>query len=144
MNLRFANNPRRRRSSALETLSNILLGRQLQVSCSNTSTEKKCQSPSDVQHTLSAAVPFGIIPQENSITGSVVETYNVLRGPVVGQETFVRGATVFAVKHSLVARRGVKLENIERVLSHEQVRSCRLSLDSISRSPRLWASASCG
>lgn len=68
-------------------------------------------------------MPFGIIPQENSINGSVVETYNVLRLPAIGQETFVRGATVFAVKHNLVTRRGVKLENIEKVLSHEQVRS---------------------
>jgi len=74
----------------------------------------------DVQQTLSTAVPFGIIPQENSINGSVVETYNVLRLPAIGQETFVRGATVFAVKHNLVTRRGVKLENIEKVLSHEQ------------------------
>lgn len=77
----------------------------------------------DVQETLSAIVPFGIIPQENSTNGSVVETYNVLRVPAVGQETFVRGVTVFRVKHSLVTRRGVKLENIEKVLSHEQVRS---------------------
>jgi prephenate dehydratase len=74
----------------------------------------------DVQQTLSVVVPFGIIPQENSINGSVVETYNVLRIPAVGQETFVRGVTVFAVKHSLVTRRGVKLEHIETILSHEQ------------------------
>ncbi|KAI9572877.1 Prephenate dehydratase-domain-containing protein [Boletus coccyginus] len=74
----------------------------------------------DVQQTLSVVVPFGIIPQENSINGSVVESYNVLRIPAVGQETFVRGVTVFAVKHSLVARRGVKLENVEKILSHEQ------------------------
>jgi prephenate dehydratase len=79
------------------------------------------QSSSDVQQTLSVVVPFGIIPQENSINGSVVETYNVLRIPAVGQETFVRGVTVFAVKHSLVTRRGVKLEHIETILSHEQV-----------------------
>lgn len=69
-------------------------------------------------------MPFGIIPQENSINGSVVESYNVLRIPAVGQETFVRGVTVFAVKHSLVARRGVKLENVGKILSHEQVSSC--------------------
>ena len=70
---------------------------------------------------MSAAVPFGIIPQENSTNGSVVETYNVLRSSAVGQATFVRGATVLRVKHSLVTRRGVKLKDIEKVLSHEQV-----------------------
>lgn len=69
-------------------------------------------------------MPFGVIPQENSINGSVVETYNVLRVPVVGQETFVRGVTVLGVKHCLVIRQGVKMENIENVLSHEQVCSC--------------------
>ncbi|KAF9240869.1 Prephenate dehydratase-domain-containing protein [Melanogaster broomeanus] len=66
----------------------------------------------DVQRTLSAEVPFGIIPQENSINGSVVETYNLLRDPAVGRETFVRGLHV--------VRQGVKLEDVENVLSHEQ------------------------
>lgn len=69
-------------------------------------------------------MPFGVIPHENSINGSVVETYNILRIPVIGQEIFVRGITVFQVKHSLVIRRGVKMENIKNVLSHEQVCSC--------------------
>lgn len=108
---------------------------------------EKSQSSSDVQQTLSAAVPFGLIPQENSINGSVVETYNILRIPAVGQETFVRGVTVFGVKHSLVTRRGVKLENIEKVLSHEQVRSCDEIIgirDSISRWFRHWDSAGNG
>lgn len=79
---------------------------------------------SDVQQSLSAVVPFGVIPQENSTNGSVVETYNVLRIPVVGEENFVRGVTVLGVKHCLVIRRGVKMEDIENVLSHEQVCSC--------------------
>ncbi|KAF9229393.1 PDT-domain-containing protein [Gyrodon lividus] len=74
----------------------------------------------DVQQTLSADVPFGIIPQENSINGSVVETYNLLRTPAVGRESFVRGYTVLAIQHSLVVRQGVKIEDIENVLSHEQ------------------------
>ncbi|KAH0838383.1 Prephenate dehydratase-domain-containing protein [Lanmaoa asiatica] len=81
---------------------------------------EESQSLSDVQQTLSAAVPFGIVPQENSTNGTVIETYNVLRIPGVGQENFVRGVTVIGVKHSLVIRRGVKMENIEHVLSHEQ------------------------
>ncbi|KIJ68343.1 hypothetical protein HYDPIDRAFT_82790 [Hydnomerulius pinastri MD-312] len=74
----------------------------------------------DVQQTLSASVPFGLIPQENSINGSVVETYNLLRIPAVGIKTFVRGFTSLGIQHSLVVRQGVKIGDIEHVLSHEQ------------------------
>lgn len=74
----------------------------------------------DVQQALSVDVPFGIIPQENSINGSVVETYNLLRDPAVGRDCIVRGYTVLGIQHSLVVRRGVKMEDVENVLSHEQ------------------------
>ncbi|KAF8844011.1 PDT-domain-containing protein [Paxillus ammoniavirescens] len=74
----------------------------------------------DVQQALSVDVPFGIIPQENSINGSVVETYNLLRDPAIGRDCIVRGYTVLGIQHSLVVRRGVKMEDVENVLSHEQ------------------------
>lgn len=95
-------------------------------------------------------MPFGLIPQENSTNGSVIETYNILRVPAFGQETFVRGATVLEVKHSLVTRRGVKLEDIETVMSHEQVRRRHghHHLDGVSHltitSSRLWDNAESG
>lgn len=73
-----------------------------------------------VFQSLSPDVPFGIVPQENSTYGSVIETYNLLRDPTIGQNNFIRGYTVLAIRHCLVVRQGVKLENIDHVLSHEQ------------------------
>ncbi|KII93555.1 hypothetical protein PLICRDRAFT_152397 [Plicaturopsis crispa FD-325 SS-3] len=74
----------------------------------------------DVFNAVSSEVPFGMIPQENSIFGSVIETYNLLRQPKMGQDIFVRGEATLGVKHCLLVRKGVKLEQIRRVLSHEQ------------------------
>lgn len=78
---------------------------------------------SDVFDAVSSEIPLGLIPQENSIHGSVIETYNVLRLPEAGETKFVRGEITLAVSHCLIVRQGVQLENIRRVLSHEQVRA---------------------
>ncbi|KAG6337335.1 hypothetical protein ID866_1760 [Astraeus odoratus] len=74
----------------------------------------------DVFESLSPCLPIGVVPQENSTNGSVVETYNFLRTSSVGQSIFIRGHTVLAIQHCLIVRHGVKLEDIEHVLSHEQ------------------------
>jgi len=63
----------------------------------------------------------GIIPQENSIHGIVIETYDLLRSPDVGREVFVRGEVTIAIQHCLITRKGVALKDVKRVLSHEQV-----------------------
>jgi len=63
---------------------------------------------------------FCVIPAENSIFGSVTETYDLLRGSEVGKETFIRGECQIGVRHCLVVRKGVKLGDIMRVASHEQ------------------------
>lgn len=63
---------------------------------------------------------YGVVPQENSIFGSVIETYDSLR--YAG--TFVRGETSLRIDHCLLARKGATLGDVKTVLSHEQVRTC--------------------
>ncbi|KAJ6513895.1 PDT-domain-containing protein [Mycena vitilis] len=59
----------------------------------------------------------GVVPQENTIFGSVIETYDGLRAQNAG---FVRGEVVLEVQHCLLVRRGVKREDIRYIKSHEQ------------------------
>ncbi|KAJ6546461.1 Prephenate dehydratase-domain-containing protein [Mycena vulgaris] len=65
----------------------------------------------------SKATDAGVVPQENSIFGSVIETYDALRRGNVGA---VQGEIVLEVQHCLLARRGVKREDIRSIKSHEQ------------------------
>ena len=60
-----------------------------------------------------------MVPQENSTFGSVIETCNALRGFHPG---FVRGEVLLKIDHCLLVRKGVKLDEIRKVMSHEQVR----------------------
>ena len=85
----------------------------------------KCAQPlqasTAVCESISEEIPFGVIPQENTIFGAVIEAYDVLRAPAVGKEVFVRGEITLPVQHCLMARKGVKFEDIEKIVSHEQV-----------------------
>lgn len=69
---------------------------------------------------VSSTVPLAVIPQENSIFGPVTETGDLLRLPVVGKDIFITGETILSIQHCLVVRKGVKLEQIQTILSHEQ------------------------
>ncbi|EDR15630.1 uncharacterized protein LACBIDRAFT_300746 [Laccaria bicolor S238N-H82] len=71
----------------------------------------------DVFSSLSPSVPLGVVPQENSTFGSVIETCNALRGSHPG---FVRGEVLLKIDHCLLVRKGVKLDEIRKVMSHEQ------------------------
>ncbi|KAI0361194.1 PDT-domain-containing protein [Trametes cingulata] len=77
-------------------------------------------SITEVFGAVSADIPFAVIPQENSVYGTVIDTYDALRRPEAGESVFVRGELTLAVKHCLVVRKGVQLENVQRVISHEQ------------------------
>jgi len=74
----------------------------------------------DVYNALSSSVHFAVLPSENTIHGAVVESYNALRSETLGRENYVRGQIVIPINHCLVVRTGVKLDDIECVLSHEQ------------------------
>ena len=77
----------------------------------------------DVFKTLGPEIPLGVVPKENSIFGSVIETYDTLKET---PGSFIRGETILKVEHCLLVRKGVKLCDIRRVMSHEQVRSTGL------------------
>lgn len=76
---------------------------------------------SDVYRSVrSGECPVGLVPQENSIHGIVIETYDFLRVPDFGREVFVRGEVAIPIQHCLITRKGVALEDVKRVFSHEQ------------------------
>lgn len=59
---------------------------------------------------------FGVVPLENSVAGSINETYDLLsRG-----KAFVVGEVVVAVDHALLALPGTRLEDVKRISSHPQ------------------------
>ncbi|KAF5375245.1 hypothetical protein D9758_000184 [Tetrapyrgos nigripes] len=70
----------------------------------------------DVVESLSD-LDCAVVPQENTIFGSVVETYNALR---ILQHGFIRGEITLEIQHCLVTRKGVGLSDIDCVMSHEQ------------------------
>jgi prephenate dehydratase len=59
---------------------------------------------------------YGLVPLENSLAGSINETYDLLsRG-----RAFVVGEVVVAVDHALLALFGTRLEDVKRIASHPQ------------------------
>lgn len=66
---------------------------------------------------------MGLVPQENSIHGIVIEVYDILRVPEFGRDAFVRGEVTINIQHCLITRKGVALKDVKRILSHEQVRT---------------------
>jgi len=63
------------------------------------------------------AVEFGVIPLENSLTGSIHENYDHLRH----YDLKIVGEIKLRIMHHLLARPGASVDAIRRVLSHPQV-----------------------
>ena len=71
---------------------------------------------------------FGVLPIENSAHGSVTKVYDLMRSH---RFSIVR-AVKLHVHHHLMARKGVRLEDIRAVLSHEQaIGQCSIFLDGL-------------
>ncbi|HXX93234.1 MAG TPA: 3-deoxy-7-phosphoheptulonate synthase [Planctomycetota bacterium] len=64
----------------------------------------------------SGEVPYGILPVENSLGGSIHQNYDLL----VENDLHIVGETKLRVVHSLIANRGVKVADIRRIYAHPQ------------------------
>lgn len=69
-----------------------------------------------VEDVLSGKADYGVLPVENSTMGSVVTTVDLL----AKNDLFIVGEYVLPICHNLAAVPGTKLEDIEKIYSHEQ------------------------
>lgn len=80
----------------------------------------------------SGAADWGVIPIENSLTGSIKENYDLLADRAL---TLV-GETIVAVRHCLMALPGQRLSEIRQVLSHPQgLEQCSAFLGELGAEP---------
>jgi prephenate dehydratase len=66
------------------------------------------------ERVVSGTVDGAVLPIENSLHGSVAEHYDLL----LAQPVRIARESLFRVRHNLIARSGVRLEQIRRVISH--------------------------
>jgi prephenate dehydratase len=59
---------------------------------------------------------FGMLPIENSVAGSVVQSYELL----MEHDLRVRAEVILRVRHHLMAAPGTQFEDLKRVMSHPQ------------------------
>src|SRR5689334_15812852 len=72
----------------------------------------------------SGAVDRAVVPIENSLEGSVTTTLDTLTGEA--DRVRIVAEVVRPISHSLVARPGVAIDQVRRVLSHPQaLAQCR-------------------
>jgi chorismate mutase/prephenate dehydratase len=78
---------------------------------------KPCESLDDVFKVVEVAeVPFGIVPIENSLEGSISRVYDLL----LNSSLRVCGEVELRVVHCLIANPGARVDLIRRVYSHPQ------------------------
>lgn len=89
----------------------------------NNSEVKTCRDFKDVFETVEKReAEFGVVPIENSIEGSVNQTYDLF----LKHDLKVRGEVVVKIEHCLIANPNTKLEEIKAVYSHPQaLAQCR-------------------
>jgi len=69
---------------------------------------------------------FGVVPLENSLTGSIHENYDLL----LEYDLKIIGEITLRIMHHLIGHPGARIEDVKRVFSHPQVfQQCRQFLD---------------
>jgi prephenate dehydratase len=88
-----------------------------------------CKTFDDVfENVAGGSVDFGVIPVENSLTGSIHRVYDLL----LNQDLNIVGEISLRIEQHLIANPGTKLEDIRVVYSHPQaLEQCRLFLTSL-------------
>ena len=77
-------------------------------------------------------VDFAVVPIENSLEGSVNETYDLL----LSTDLKVQGEIILRIQHSLISRPEIKIGNIRTVYSHPQaLAQCRKFLRNLGVTP---------
>ncbi len=83
----------------------------------NSVRARPCENLDDVFHSVDTGeTPYGIVPIENSLEGSISRTYDLL----LDSELRVCGETELRVIHCLIAHPEATLDSIKRVYSHPQ------------------------
>ena len=76
-----------------------------------------CEQFADVfTAVLKKRVQAGVIPIENTLTGSIHQNFDLLRE----RKVWIGGETRVRVSHNLIVQPGVKMRDIRRVMSHPQ------------------------
>jgi prephenate dehydratase len=76
---------------------------------------------------IKGEVTFGFIPVENTIAGTVVENYDLL----FANDVFVIAEVYLPIRHTLLARKGARLEDIKEAFSHPHaIKQCKAYLKS--------------
>ncbi len=71
---------------------------------------------------------YGVLPIENSTAGSVKKVYELM----IRHNFHIVRSLRLKIDHNLLVRRGVKLENIKEIVSHEQaINQCSAFLNSL-------------
>lgn len=94
------------------------------------STEvKPCKNLSEVFESVKKGeTPYGVVPIENSIEGSVNQTYDLF----LEYDLKVRGEIALKIAHCLIAHPGTHLNSIKTVYSHPQaLAQCRKFLEKL-------------
>jgi prephenate dehydratase len=87
----------------------------LHVHFGKTAQTVSCDTFDDVFDAVnSGAATYGFIPVENTIAGTVVENYDLL----FANDVLVIAEAYMCIRHTLLGKKGARLEDIEEALSH--------------------------